>query len=331
VGFTKLDDAFASSSIFSLGLPAVGFWAYLMSQADARGVVRATVPDMAARCRVSPEDVERFLELLQQPDRWSRTPDNEGRRVEVVRDPEWAVVLLNHGKYRERDHTAAQRMKDRRQRIGSGWDERASAQGYRCGCCHEEFRTPYSRFVVQDHDHGKEHLGERGSFRALVCQSCNKLIGQLEHGRSVGTKAALVEAYLSRYGRDTRDVTPQPVTSRKQKTEAEAETEAGRKEPPPALPPADQAERAIRQSTDALRTRLYGLITEMVAADPEHADPTELMRMVTAYDKPDGSRVKGVVNASLLTHERLEHSIADAEEQLAEWRAASGTATTRKA
>lgn len=100
MGFTKLDDAFASSSIFSLGLPVVGFWAYLLSQANAEGIVTATVPDMAARCRVTPEQIEEFLELLQKPDRWSRTPDNEGRRIAVTHDPEWAVILLNHGKYR---------------------------------------------------------------------------------------------------------------------------------------------------------------------------------------------------------------------------------------
>lgn len=240
MGFTKLDDAFASSSIFSLGLSVVGFWAYLMSQADSRGVVRATVPDMAARCRVTPEQVEEFLSLLQQPDRWSRTPDNEGRRIAVVREPEWAVILLNHGKYRERDHTATERQRRHR---------------------------------------------------------------------------------LSR--RDTRDVTPETVTSRKQKTEAEAETER-RKEQPPALPPADRAERAIRQSTDALRTRLYALVSEMVEADPKQRDPTELMRLVTAYEKQDGSRVRGVVNAALLSHERLERSIADAEAQLEEWRQPDG-------
>jgi hypothetical protein len=100
---------------------------------------------------------------------------------------------------------------------------------------------------------------------------------------------------------------------------------------PPVLPPADRAERAIRLSTDALRTKLYGLIDTMAKEDPDQADPTELMRMVTAYDKPDGARVKGVVNAALLTHERLEKSIEDAEAQLAEWRAAHGAATTRTA
>jgi hypothetical protein len=101
---------------------------------------------------------------------------------------------------------------------------------------------------------------------------------------------------------------------------ASASVGEGSGEREPALPPADFAERAIRKSTDALRTRLYALITEMAREDPEHADPSDLMRMVTAYDKPDGTRVKGVVNAAMLTHERLERSITDAEAQLAEWR-----------
>lgn len=87
----------------------------------------------------------------------------------------------------------------------------------------------------------------------------------------------------------------------------------------PALPPADKAERAIRQSTDALRTRLYALVTEAVDADPKHRDPTELMRLFTSYEKGE-RQVGGVVNASLLTFERLEKSIADAEFHLAKWR-----------
>ena len=90
-------------------------------------------------------------------------------------------------------------------------------------------------------------------------------------------------------------------------------------EEPPALPPADRAERAIRESTDALRTKLYALVTEAVEADPKHRDPTELMRLFTSYEKGD-RQVGGVVNASLLTFERLEKSIADAEYHLARWR-----------
>lgn len=98
-----------------------------------------------------------------------------------------------------------------------------------------------------------------------------------------------------------------------------SENNVSRKEELPALPPADRTERAIRQTTDALRTKLYVLIDEMVTEDPQHRDPTELMRQVTSYDKGD-KRVGGVVNAGLLTFERLEKSISDAEWQLGEWR-----------
>lgn len=87
---------------------------------------------------------------------------------------------------------------------------------------------------------------------------------------------------------------------------------------PPALPPADEAERAIRASTDALRTWLYALVSAAAKADPKQRDPTELMRLFTSYTKGD-KQVGGVVNAALLTHERLEKSIADAQWHLEEW------------
>jgi hypothetical protein len=110
------------------------------------------------------------------------------------------------------------------------------------------------------------------------------------------------------------------------KAQAEAEAEAeSRKEDPPSLPPADHAERAIKRTTDALRTRLYALVAEAEAVDPKHRDPTELMRLFTSYDKQDGRSVKGVVNAALLSHERLEKSIADAEIQIREWRNGTGS------
>ena len=87
----------------------------------------------------------------------------------------------------------------------------------------------------------------------------------------------------------------------------------------PKLPPADRTERALRLQTEALRTKLYALIDQMVGSDPRHRDATELIRLVTSYEKPNGATVRGVVNAALLTHERLEKSIEDAESLLAEW------------
>jgi hypothetical protein len=114
-----------------------------------------------------------------------------------------------------------------------------------------------------------------------------------------------------------------PTGNREQGTGTREQTE-GRKPDSPALPPADQAERAIQRSTDALRTRLYGLVTAAVEADPKQRDPTELMRLFTSYSKGDGTAVRGVLNAHQLTHERLERSIKDAEEQIQEWKSGQG-------
>ena len=124
-----------------------------------------------------------------------------------------------------------------------------------------------------------------------------------------------------------RDVTVKRVSSLPGTTDKDTDTDTGtegRKEPP-SLPPADRTERAIRLSKEALHTKLYALVDEAVRIDPKHRDPTELMRLFTGYDKPDGTVVRGVVNAALLTYERLERSIADAETQLAEWKNGTGS------
>jgi len=114
-----------------------------------------------------------------------------------------------------------------------------------------------------------------------------------------------------------------------QEKDQEQSPEAGRKEDeqadlPPQLPPADRTEKALRESTDFLRTKLYAVIDRTAHEDPEHRDPTELMRLVTGYERKDGAKVQGVVNAGLMTYERLEKSIGDAEWHLEEWNKRAG-------
>lgn len=70
----------------------------MLAMADKRGRVWASVPGLANRARVPLEDCEKALETLSSPDRYSRTPYFEGRRIAPI-DGGW--VLLNHAKYRE--------------------------------------------------------------------------------------------------------------------------------------------------------------------------------------------------------------------------------------
>lgn len=69
----------------------------MLAMADQHGRVWASVPGLANRARVPIEDAQKALDAFLSPDPYSRTPDNEGRRIEPI-DGGWR--LLNHEKYR---------------------------------------------------------------------------------------------------------------------------------------------------------------------------------------------------------------------------------------
>lgn len=69
----------------------------MLAMADRHGRVWASVPGLANRARVPLEDAKLAIATFLGPDEYSRTPDNEGRRIEPI-DGGWR--LLNHEKYR---------------------------------------------------------------------------------------------------------------------------------------------------------------------------------------------------------------------------------------
>jgi hypothetical protein len=69
----------------------------MLALADKDGIVPASVPGLANLSRISIEKCEEALGVLAAPDKYSRTVEFEGRRIEKV-DGGWR--LLNHGKYR---------------------------------------------------------------------------------------------------------------------------------------------------------------------------------------------------------------------------------------
>ncbi len=81
----------------------------MLAMADRRGRIWGSIPGLANRARLSVDQVEDALTRFQRPDKYSRTPDHEGRRVEKI-DGGWR--LLNHAKYREiRDEEAIKESK----------------------------------------------------------------------------------------------------------------------------------------------------------------------------------------------------------------------------
>lgn len=69
----------------------------MLAMADRRGRVWASIPGLANRARVTLEEVEAALQKLLSKDKYSRTSEFEGRRIEPI-DGGWR--LLNHEKYR---------------------------------------------------------------------------------------------------------------------------------------------------------------------------------------------------------------------------------------
>jgi hypothetical protein len=73
-------------------------WVTMLALADKQGEVHSSVPGLADCARVTVGQCEYALERLSSPDEWSRTKDDEGRRIRAI-DGGW--LLLNHGKYRD--------------------------------------------------------------------------------------------------------------------------------------------------------------------------------------------------------------------------------------
>ena len=96
-GFTKLWQSIVSSTVWREEPDVKVVWVTLLALANRVGVVQASVPGLAALANVSLEQCVAALAKFAAPDKWSRTKDREGRRIEEV-DGGW--VLINHGKYR---------------------------------------------------------------------------------------------------------------------------------------------------------------------------------------------------------------------------------------
>lgn len=128
VAFTKLFSTITESTLWVEQPHHVRIvWITMLAMSDRDGYVAASVPGLAARARVTVAEAEEALGVFLSPDRYSRTPDYEGRRI---RESMGGWELLNHGKYRRAQSEDSERERKRqwaeenRKRIA---DKRAAA------------------------------------------------------------------------------------------------------------------------------------------------------------------------------------------------------------
>lgn len=98
-GYTKLFNSILASTIWREDDKTRIVWITLLAMSDKNGVAECSLPGLADLARVSIEDCKKAIGNLSSPDEYSRTTDNEGRRIEKV-DGGWAI--LNHAKYRSK-------------------------------------------------------------------------------------------------------------------------------------------------------------------------------------------------------------------------------------
>lgn len=117
MGYTKLFSTIVTSTIWRESVETKVVWVTMLALSNKHGIVEASIPGLAAMSGVSIEACESALAVLESPDRYSRTPDNQGRRVEAIPGG-WE--LLNHKLYRERlsddERREYERLRKQRQR-----------------------------------------------------------------------------------------------------------------------------------------------------------------------------------------------------------------------
>lgn len=95
--FVKIDCGILDSSIWVESTNTRIVWITMLAMADQTGLVHATAPGIASRSRVSLSDTRIAIEVLEKPDRDSKSLEDDGRRIKRV---DGGYLILNYEKYR---------------------------------------------------------------------------------------------------------------------------------------------------------------------------------------------------------------------------------------
>lgn len=114
-GYVKIYESITRSTIWAADIETRMLWLTMLIVSDKHGNVEGSIPGMANIAGIQLEDCERALGHLMSPDKYSRTEDNEGRRLEKT-DGGWRI--LNFSKYRGqlREDKIAEQNRERQRR-----------------------------------------------------------------------------------------------------------------------------------------------------------------------------------------------------------------------
>lgn len=119
--YTKVFSSITESTVWGEPYATRVVWVTMLAMADAQGEVFGAVPGLARRANVTLEEVERALDAFLAPDPYSRTKEQDGRRIEEI-DGGWR--LINHAKY------SAVRSAEERREAKRQWDRQNRPSGH---------------------------------------------------------------------------------------------------------------------------------------------------------------------------------------------------------
>lgn len=96
--YSKLDCGIVHSSVWQEPHDVRVSWITMLALTDYHGQVRASIPALAKLNDVSLQRMEEIIDIFLSPDPYSRTRENEGRRLEEI-DGGWQVI--NYASYRD--------------------------------------------------------------------------------------------------------------------------------------------------------------------------------------------------------------------------------------
>jgi len=96
-GFTKLFSTILGSTVWTESNETRIVWITMLAMADRDGNVYSSLPGLANFAHIDLRDTEKAVDKFFKPDAYSRTRDNEGRKIEAI-DGGWHI--LNYEKYR---------------------------------------------------------------------------------------------------------------------------------------------------------------------------------------------------------------------------------------
>lgn len=96
--YVKVFSDLLGSSLWAMDAETCKVWITMLMMAEWDGLVRATAPGISHEARIPIEKTREAIAVFEAPDPDSRTPDNDGRRIQRV---DGGYQIVNYIKYRE--------------------------------------------------------------------------------------------------------------------------------------------------------------------------------------------------------------------------------------